>query len=348
VCNLLTQAGLPRERCQVQRDACFACLRQFPPAPDCWNTVVASLIYVRSHRALESASLAPEVSEKLVQLKDRASHHLEVFEGSILDAEPEPKSKAIANSLWEILPPAKPRGRYQVKSWATGVVSSPRRQPTLDATLDSLIRAGWKAPYLFLDGTVRVQERFAHLPGVLREPRIGCWPNYYLALAELLMMRHPDADAYLLAEDDVLFYDAEALREYLEKMLWPDPRPCLVSLYCSSVYSARDFGWQPLPFRWEWGSLAFVFPRRLAQDFLLDPAVCNHRWSRWQKEGGGLANTDAVIGSWAWRRRIPIWYPNPSLVQHLGVTSTLDPSFQVTPERRADRWASSLISSNKH
>jgi hypothetical protein len=56
-------------------------------------------------------------------------------------------------------------------------VSSPRRRPTLGVTVESLICAGWDRPYLFLDGTVRVPERFAHLPGVLREPRVGCWPN---------------------------------------------------------------------------------------------------------------------------------------------------------------------------
>jgi hypothetical protein len=127
--------------------------------------------------------------------------------------------------------------------------------------------------------------------------------------------------------------------------LWPDGRPCLVSLYCSSAYSARDFGWRPLPSRWTWGALAFVFPRCLAQDFLLDRAVCNHRWGRWQERDRGLANTDLVIGRWALRRGIRTWYPTPSLVQHVGVTSTLGLGLQAVGERRADRWVGSLIAS---
>jgi hypothetical protein len=219
-----------------------------------------------------------------------------------------------------------------------GVVTAPRRRPTLSATVDSLIRAGWDEPCLFLDGAVRVPERFAHLPGVLREPRIGCWPNYYLALAELLM-RHPDADAFLLAEDDALFCGGEPLRAYLEQMLWPDWRPCMVSLYCPSAYTARNVGWRPLSSRWTWGALAFVFPRQVAQALLLDRRVCDHRWGRWHEDDKGLANTDLVIGSWAWRNRIPIWYPTPSLVQHIGVTSTLHPDHPATGGRRADRWA---------
>jgi hypothetical protein len=158
-------------------------------------------------------------------------------------------------------------------------------------------------------------------------------------------MRRPDADAYLLAEDDVRFYDSEVLREYMEEMLWPDPRPCIVSLYCPSTYSARDFGWQPRRSEWNLGALAFIFPRRVAQDFVLDQSVCNHRWGRWQEENQGLANSDLVLGNWALRKRIPVWYPTPSLVQHIGVTSTLGLHLQANGERRADRWAGSLISS---
>lgn len=346
LCNLLAQSGMPPDQCGVQRDVCSACLRQFPPAADCWNTVIASLIYARSMRALESPARAPDVRANLVQLRDESRGRLALVERAKLNVESEPSNQPMADSLWDLLPPPTPRGRPRVKAWAVGVVTSPRRQATLDITLDSLMRAGWTAPYLFLDGTVRVQERFAQLPGVLREPRIGCWPNYYLALAELLM-RQPDADAYLLAEDDARFYDAEVLREYLEQMLWPARRPCIVSLYCSSAISARGFGWQPLPVRWDWGSLAFIFPPRVAQDFLLDRSVCDHRWGRWQEEGGGLAGTDIVIGAWAMRKRIPIWYAVPSLVQHVGATSTLGLELQATGARRADRWAGSFICSSR-
>jgi hypothetical protein len=341
VCNLVVQAGVPREHCGVQRDTCSACLRQFPPAPNRWNTVVASLIYTRSRRALASASLAPDDGARLAQLEDRAADHL-LFSGNPLpQACPNHDRKPLADSLGAVLPSRK-RSRRRVKAWAVGVVSSPRRQPTLDITLDSLIRAGWDRPHLFLDGTVRIPERFAGLPGVLREPHVGCWPNYYLALAELLM-RHPEADAYLLAEDDALFYDGEVLREHLEEMLWPDRRPCLVSLYCPSLNSARSFGWHSLRPGWSLGALAFIFPRCLAQGFLLDQGVCDHRWGRWQESDGGLAHSDIVIGLWAQRQRVRIWYPTPSLVQHIGVTSTLALYLQATGERRADCWIGDYV-----
>jgi hypothetical protein len=341
-CGLLALAGLPGEQCSVDPDVCAACMCQFPPAPDCWNTVIASLLYTRCDRALELGSPASLETSRLARLKVRAAGHLVCRESDVSDIDPAPGSEARAASLRELLPPRRRWWPHRVRSWAVGVVSSPRRLPTLDLTLESVIRAGWDRPYLFLDGTARVHERFGHLPGVLRDGRVGCWPNYYLALAELLL-RHPDADAYLLAEDDAQFYDLESLREYLEEMLWPQRRPCLVSLYCPGPYSAHDFRWQALGSEWNLGALAFVFPRQLARAFLLDRHVCAHRWSRWAEDDGGLSNTDLVIGEWAMRRRIPIWYPTPSLVQHIGVTSTLGLDLQATGERRALEWAGSLI-----
>jgi hypothetical protein len=277
----------------------------------------------------------------LAQLAERAADHLVFAESRLPPVVPREDSSRPMNVLRTTLPVGK-RYRRPVRTWAVGMVTSPRRQPTLEIALDSLLRAGWDQPYLFLDGTVRVPERFGRLPGVLREPRVGCWPSYYLALAELLM-RHPEADAYLLAEDDALVYDREVLREYLEEMLWPERRSCLVSLYCPSLNTRDEPGWHSLQPGWAVGTLAFIFPRRLAQDFLLDPGVCAHRWDHWHQPDGGLAGTDMVIARWALRKRVRIWYPTPSLIQHIGATSTLDLDLQADGERRASCWIGSAI-----
>ena len=61
--------------------------------------------------------------------------------------------------------------------WAVGVVISPEADKSFAATVDALLRAGWENPYLFVDGTISVPERFAHLPGVVREPPVGPWPR---------------------------------------------------------------------------------------------------------------------------------------------------------------------------
>ena len=56
-----------------------------------------------------------------------------------------------------------------------------------------------------------------------------------------LLMREPEADAYLLVQDDAVLADF-AVRDYLGRILWPGDRPGLVSLYCSHAYCSDDAG----------------------------------------------------------------------------------------------------------
>ena len=160
--------------------------------------------------------------------------------------------------LAELLPPP-PRRGPAVRKWAVGVRSAPRNVPTLDWTLDSLVRAGWESPRIFEDLPTTIAARHAKCPLSTREPAVGAFPNFYLGLSELVL-RHPDADAYLMVEDDVIFYDRQNLREHLEQVLWPSDPPGVISLYCSSVDSRAEAGWHQKEGRWQWGALAFIFP----------------------------------------------------------------------------------------
>jgi hypothetical protein len=170
-----------------------------------------------------------------------------------------------------------------------------------------------------MDSAVRVSKDFVRLPGTLRSPAAGAWPNHYLSLLELTL-RQPDADAYLIVQDDALMYDGENVRAYLEKTLWPEGRSPLVSLYCPEPYTAEQYGWHRYHKGWVWGALALVFPRSIAQAYLRDRVVCEHRW---RSSSGGRTQIDVLLGWWARRRRVPFWFPTPSLVQHIGETSTL-------------------------
>jgi hypothetical protein len=236
--------------------------------------------------------------------------------------------------LVDLVPAPACRHGARVGTWAVGVITAPRRKPTLDDCLDSLIRAGWERPRLFVDSATTIATRHEGLPITLREPRIGAWPNYYLALVEL-QMREPEADAYMLVEDDVIFFDRQDLRAYLEDVLWPAD-PCgAVSLYCSSVYTQPEPGWHEFAGEWVWGALAFIFPRESVRQLIGDPGVLAHRTRREE----GLEDTDALIGRWSHRRGLPIHYPTPSLVQHIGDTSSLWPAMRALGFRRADRFA---------
>jgi hypothetical protein len=180
--------------------------------------------------------------------------------------------------------------------------------------------------------------RFSDLPVTFHESKLGAWPNYYLALIELLM-RDPEADAFLLVQDDVIFYDRQNLREHLEQVLWPADPIGLVSLYCPKAYTQPKTGWHRNKGKWLLGALAFVFPRELAKRFVCDALVLEHRWSHPKH---GLAVIDSVIGCWAARQGVAIHYPTPSLAQHVGDTSTIWLHMRSADDRRADRFAGDL------
>jgi hypothetical protein len=235
-------------------------------------------------------------------------------------------------TLSELLPAPAVRNQRRVNNWAVGVTTAPRRQPTLQWCLDSLHRAGWQKPHLFSDGMAELPDEAKDCPRTIRGRPIGAWPNYYLALAELVL-HHPQADAYLLLQDDVYLYDHENLREYLDGVLWPGARPSLVSLYSTEVNSAVDCGWHSDRYPWVCGALAFVFPAEIARSFLADHRVLNHR----RHSSQGREGIDTVIGSWTAARGQAIWYPMPSLVQHLGNSSAIQNGALNGGPRRA-RW----------
>jgi hypothetical protein len=222
-----------------------------------------------------------------------------------------------------------------VRSWSVGVTTSPRRRPTLEWTLDGLSRAGWQDPRIFMDGEVTIPHRHAGCPITYREPKLGAWPNFYLGLTELLL-RDPEADAYLMVQDDVEFFDGVRLRDYLESILWPGDRPGPVSLYSCQVAAARESGWTFHESPWFLGAHAFVFPGGIARAFLVDPVVLAHRRNG---PNEGLANIDTVVGEWASRHATPIGFPTPSLCRHVGHASTLWPGAKIEGNRKEGPYA---------
>ncbi|HUY88401.1 MAG TPA: hypothetical protein VMV10_06685 [Pirellulales bacterium] len=214
-----------------------------------------------------------------------------------------------------------------VQSWAVGVTTAPRREPTLARCLKSLAEAGWNEPRLFAEPSV---ETPANLPTSRRDVQLGAFPNWYLGLTELVL-REPLADAYLMCQDDVLL--AASLRAYLERTLWPGERVGIVSAYRPSHYEQRGPGYQIEDRGWEtWGALAYVFPNPSARALLADPLVINHRH---HGPASGMQNIDSVVGSWCLRSKMPYFVHVPSLAQHIGHTSTIWQSCQAAGPRRA-------------
>lgn len=221
----------------------------------------------------------------------------------------------------------------RLERWVVAMTTAPRQLPTVDWSLDSVVRAGWNDVRIFMDTPVDLATRHSHHRVSLRTEPLGAWPSYYVMLVELLM-REPDADAYFVVQDDVILYDREDLREYVEGIRWPADMG-VVSLYCSSVYTQEDSGWYPFQGSWVWGAQALVFPRESVKRIVTDAEVLEHRWVG---KRGGRANIDTLIGKWAVRNGLHVYFPTPSLAQHIGETSTLWPMARVAGRRRADRF----------
>jgi len=206
-----------------------------------------------------------------------------------------------------------------VSQWAVGVTTAPRRKATLERCLKSLAAAGWETPRLFAEPGVKLPRRFAHLPRTHRDATVGAFPNWYLALAELVM-REPRAEAYLLVQDDVVF--ARNIREFLEVALWPHPQVGVVSIYCPSDYAqglrpgfhVEDRGWNT------WTAQALIFPNPSARAALASPIMLNHRHHGPRQ---GMRNIDCAVGAWCLSAGRPFYVFTPSLAEHVGDTSTL-------------------------
>jgi len=227
------------------------------------------------------------------------------------------------------------RSGARVERWAVGVTTSPRKQPTLDTCLDAVTRAGFDHVTIFADGNVRLPERGPRHTISRRDQRIGAWPAWHLALAELIQAE-PSADAYLMLQDDAYLHDRNSLREYLERVLWPGERPSLVSLYYPG--SASESGWRRHTGPWIWGALAYILPPELARQLVADPIACQQRWD--------AATTHlpipTAVDRWAHRASVETWYPFPSLVQHIGNTSTIWTNSAIAEERCAAWYSGSV------
>lgn len=209
-----------------------------------------------------------------------------------------------------------------------GMTTAPRKVSTVFRSLASLRRAGWTDVRLFAEPGCEIEQHTGAV--TVRDSLLGAFPNWLLGLSELVL-RHPHAGAYLMVQDDALFYSGTC--NYLQRCRWPE---CdgVFSLYCPGHYAdANATGFRIVNGGWNtWGALAYILLNDTAGRLLCDPLVVNHRKSG---PSQGLRNIDSVVGSWCQRAGVPYYVHSPSLVQHIGVTSTIWPSCNLSKRRHA-------------
>lgn len=328
--------------------ACQACCKSHLPTRQDPNSVVASLLVGLAEQCIASNGFegcSVERAHELVQWAEKClpavSHNeddtLDIASKSydhLADVEPDAFER-----LLPIPDESRSDSHHRVKDWAVGITTSPRRLPTLEPCVRSVIQAGWTNPVLFVDGEVELPEFQSDLESCQRTPALGAFPNYALSLAELYM-RDPHADAYLMIQDDALFVPSAATRAYLERVLWPNDGPYIASLYCSKKYNQVNAGWHIFPENWIWGAVAFAFSNAAVKQVLTSPTLLTHR----SKPGrDGLSKIDVVVGQIARENQIPLIFPSPSLVQHIGTISTIWDHARAINARYADQFIGDLL-----
>lgn len=292
---------------RVHRDACEACCSVLE-SEGRFNRVLASLIYRRAHQRRTEQPLGPDAG-LLSRLEEEARFRLQYTTNQISQ---EPGALGMLGKGDRRLPfnlrPA------QALSWSVAVLTAPREQQTLANTLRCLERSGFERMHLFAEPGATIPTAHAALPCVRHCQRQGPLRNFSHA-AQALLDARPNMDAYAFFEDDIEV--AEGLRSWCDHEFWPGGHD-IVSLYTSRVFCDDRPGWQTLNLgRYRtFGALALVFRGPALREFLADAEVRKHIQD-------GKPGTDAVVGEWALKRGIGIAYHSPSLVQHVGYTTSL-------------------------
>lgn len=211
---------------------------------------------------------------------------------------------------------------------AVGITTAPRRRPTLAESLASYRSELSVAPHVFAEPGAVVELRETGGRVHWNTERLGCAANWLRGLRHLVATGSP---WILMCQDDIVWRlgsgvaIAEGIALYEAGCF---PRLGLLSPYCSMV-NARNLrvGWHEARYRDDvgWcGALALLLPRRSAIDLLDHPDLCERSTDRY---------LDYAIGRSLRAMDRSLVAHMPSLVHHIGRSSTLLPARRTIPNR---------------
>lgn len=218
--------------------------------------------------------------------------------------------------------------------WAYGVTTvSSRFHTTLPKTLASLKEGGFDRPRLFIDGCDQpLPNWMIEMEITLHDPPLRTFGNWITALWELYI-RNPAAHLYAIFQDDILVY--KNLRQYLERCQYPARGYWNLFTFFTnnSAIQGRPVGWLEAPLgkyaeseQAGLGALGLIFSREAALCILSAPNIVMKPLSPelgHRKVDGAIVAAMNAVG---FREHIH----NPTLVQHIGLESTLGNSWDET------------------
>jgi hypothetical protein len=166
----------------------------------------------------------------------------------------------------------------------------------------------------------------------VNEKKLGCFPNWKAALLHLL--GRTKTEWIIIVQDDAVWTPGSA--DVLRAMM-RDPRASqsgFLSPYTSNSKTvvSTDFvdGWNETRAGWKfWGALALCMNRTAAEQL--------SKHSRFVKHWDSRA-VDAVVAASMMDMKRPSYVHVPSLVDHIGVTSTIGRDREAPAGRRGYRF----------
>lgn len=223
-----------------------------------------------------------------------------------------------------------------LERWSYGVTAVRERlDSTLPITLESLERAGFPEPRLFLDGELKRSTYKLSNELTQHCPKLGAYGNWVLALWELYV-RKPNAERFALFQDDILL--CKNVRQYLERCLYP--RRGYWNLYTrnENIPASNRQGWQP-SLQGGRGALALVFNRPSVTDLLAQqPFIAQP-----QDKDRGTRNVDGVVFYSMRNVQRKEYIHLPSLVQHNGPERSIRVNAQIDAAKNLN-WHQTLAS----
>lgn len=202
---------------------------------------------------------------------------------------------------------------------AVGIITAPRAKPTLCASFESYMAAGFECQtHIFAEPGVQDFPQAANVQVHQNETRRGNFRNWVRALEQLLITSEP---WLMVCEDDISW--AQKSQRVLEEILphWVHDDAGAISLYLpirmsklvEPVYGAPlPRGWYGLNLgRKTWGAQCLLFRRAwaeaLLQDQMLRDYIADPKWDK---------NVDALVAEVLLKQERKIMYRVPCLVHH--------------------------------
>ena len=226
--------------------------------------------------------------------------------------------------------------------WFVAVTTAPRRDCTLNETIDSIRVAGWEPTIFAEPGSTETDAVTFHNPDCL-----GVWHNWLASARHAI--DHSDAAMILTVQDDCGFHPDS--REFIESVLWPSPDCGFVSLYTPRHYTllrnghTRPKGVNRIRTSSLWGACALAWPREVLRELIESPIAQAWKGAGPRRVKGEntanrkirrqswfaskiakpdtIANSDTAIGKAINAMGRTMWFIDPSPVRHLATVSTI-------------------------